>query len=224
MNIVTIDTITPVLSVSARGPNGMVTVSIKKGSQHAENLVAVIDRTIELAGFTPMKTELVVCAEGPGSFTGLRLGWSSAKAIQLASSCPLAAVPPLPCYADDFKSWPGVVISVLDAKKLRFYVQLFKKGTAITEALDIQEADVLQYIDRAERILVTGPDALLFSEKLLLSYTDLDVTSIPSGVDGISSKMTEFAESGFSGYTKKMLDHDGPVYVRKSDAETTSKL
>ena len=224
MNIVTIDTITPVLSVSALGPNGMVTLSMKKASQHAENIVTVIDRAIELAGFTAKETELVACAEGPGSFTGLRLGWSAAKALQLASSCPLTAIPPLLCYADAFKSWPGVVISVLDAKKLRFYVQIFKNGTALTEALDIQESEVLQHIDRTERILITGPDALLFSEKLLLSNTGLDVTAIPSGVDGISSIMTEFAESGFSGYNKTMLDHDGPIYVRKSDAETTQQL
>jgi len=222
MNIITIDTVTPVLCITASGPNGKVTCSVTTEKQHAENLVAVIDKTINLAGFTPIKTELVVCAEGPGSFTGLRLGWSSAKAIQLASSCPLIAVPPLACYADGFISWPGVVISVLDAKKLRFYVQLFRKGTAITAALDIQETDVIQYIDRTERILVTGPDAVLFSERLLLSCADLDVTTIPSGVDGISSIMTKFAENEFSGYNIKTLDHDGPIYVRKSDAETTA--
>jgi hypothetical protein len=103
-------------------------------------------------------------------------------------------------------------------------VQIFKNGAALTEALDIQESDVLQYIDRTERILITGPDARLFSGKLLLSNAGLDVTTIPSGVDGISSTMAEFAESGFSGYTKTMLDHDGPIYVRKSDAETTQQL
>jgi len=222
MNIVTIDTVTPVLSVTASGPNGKITCSVTTERQHAENLVAVIDSTISLAGFTPLTTELVACAEGPGSFTGLRLGWSSAKAIQLASSCPLIAVPPLACYADGFKSWPGVVISVLDAKKLRFYVQLFNKGTAITDALDIRETEVMQYIDRNMRILVTGPDAVLFSERLLLSFPVLDVTAIPSGVDGISSIMTKFAENEFSGYNINTLDHDGPIYVRKSDAETTA--
>jgi len=221
MNIISIDTVTSCLSVTAKGINGEITVSMKSGVQHAENLVNLIDHTINLAGFTPMETELVVCAEGPGSFTGLRLGWSSAKAIQLASSCPLIAVPPLPCYADVFKSWSGAVISVLDAKKLRFYVQIFKKGTAITEALDIQETDVLRYVDQTDRILVTGPDATLFSERLLLSCTGLDVTTIPSGVDGISSTMTVFAENGFSGYNGKIPDHAGPIYVRKSDAETT---
>jgi len=222
MNILTIDTVTPILSVTASGPNGKVTCSVTTGKQHAENLVAVIDQTMSLAGFAPMQTEIVVCAEGPGSFTGLRLGWSSAKAIQLASSCPLIAVSPLACYADGFASWPGVVISVLDAKKLRFYAQLFKKGTAVTDALDIQENEVMRYIDRTERILVTGPDALLFTERLCSSVPDLDITTVASGVDGISSIMTKFAENDFSGYNIKIQDHDGPIYVRKSDAETTA--
>lgn len=222
MNIVTIDTITPVLSVTASGPNGMVTISMNTGSQHTENLVNAIDHVIKMAGFTPLKTELVVCAEGPGSFTGLRLGWSSAKAIQLASSCPLLAIPPLPCYAHAFNTWPGFVISVLDAKKQRFYVQIFKKGTAVTEALDIQETEVMKYIDRTEQILVTGPDAVLFADRLINLVPGFDITVIQSGIDGISSTMTEFAENEFSGYNVITPDHAGPVYVRKSDAETTA--
>ncbi len=222
MNILAIDSITPVLSVSASGPTGKASVSISSGRQHAEHLISILERTLELAGFSASETELVVCAEGPGSFTGLRLAYASVKAIQLASGCPLFPVPPLPCYALSFSSWPGAVVSVLDAKKSRFYAQVFRRGTAVTEALDIGELEVMNYVDQAERILVTGPDAVLFADLIHLAVPNLDLSVVPTGERGIADTMIQFAEIHFPSYTKTIPDHAGPVYVRKSDAETNS--
>lgn len=219
MNTLAIDTITSALSVTASGKNGRVTVSLVEGGQHASPLVDIIDRAMALAGFSPRETGLVTCAEGPGSFTGLRLAWSSAKAISLASGCPLVPVPPLALYAAPVASWPGAVISVLDAKKNRFYAQVFRKGEAVSEALDIDPADARAYIDPAERVLVTGPDADAFKDRLDAAIPDLDVTSLVSGTGGISALMAEFAEKAVSGYTGICPDQAGPIYVRKSDAE-----
>lgn len=219
MNILAIDTITPVLAVTAKGPAGNITVSITDGGQHADKLVDAIDRAIALAGFSARETELVTCAEGPGSFTGLRLAWSAAKAVSLAAECPLIPAPPLPCYALPFADWPGVVVSVLDAKKNRFYAQIFRRGESVTEALDMEEKDLMAFADPSERVLVTGPDAKLFAERLDSAVPGLDFTALPSGLTGISGELAEFAEKAFPGYTQGVPDHAGPIYVRKSDAE-----
>lgn len=220
MNILSIDSITPILSVSAQGPLGMATVVIDIQTQHAENIVSVMEKSLQLAGFTAKDTNLVVCAEGPGSFTGLRLAYATAKAIQLAANCPLYPVPPLPCYAESFSTWPGAVISVLDAKKNRFYAQVFRRGSPVTEAMDISEVEIMQFVDNTERILITGPDALLFSEELQQHIPGLDICTVPTGKEGISTALLRFAENQFSNYTEYVPDHCGPVYVRKSDAET----
>jgi len=220
MNSIAIDSITPVLSVATSGPNGRIILTEVSGGQHAEGMVDLIDRAITLAGFAPKETKLVACAEGPGSFTGLRLAFSAAKAIQLASSCTLIPVAPLPLYAASMTQWPGVVISVLDAKKQRFYAQLFRRGAAVTEALDIAASEAGTYIDKDERVLVTGPDALLFAEELAAGIPGLDITAIPSGLEGIAGPIILFAENAISNYTDSVPDHAGPVYVRKSDAET----
>jgi tRNA threonylcarbamoyladenosine biosynthesis protein TsaB len=221
MNILALDTVTSTLSVTAKGPNGTVTISIADGGQHAERLIDAIDRAIALAGFSARETSLVVCAEGPGSFTGLRLGYSAAKAVELSANCPLLPLPTLPCYARDFSEWPGIVLSVLDAKKSRFYAQAFRRGTPVTEALDIDESGITRFVDREERVLVVGPDASLFAERLRHAFPDLDVTSIPIVHSGISAILCEFAETSVSQYTSNVPDHSGPVYVRKSDAETS---
>ena len=220
MNIIAVDSITPVLSVTASGPNGKITINVSSGGQHAENMVPIIDRAMSLAGFTARETNLAICAEGPGSFTGLRLAYAACKGIQLAASCTLRPVAPLPCYAHQASEWPGAVISVLDAKKNRFYAQVFRRGTPVTDALDVAAKDIMQFVDAAERILVVGPDAMLFSSTLADAVPSLDLTTLPSGTNGISDIMVIFAENENAHYNQEVPDHAGPVYVRKSDAET----
>ncbi|ULQ59755.1 tRNA (adenosine(37)-N6)-threonylcarbamoyltransferase complex dimerization subunit type 1 TsaB [Brucepastera parasyntrophica] len=220
MNIISIDTITGMLSVSALGPKGQATVLFDFKGHHAEYITDALSKAVDSAGFSPEKTELVVCAEGPGSFTGLRIGFSAAKAVQLAAGCPLFPIQPLVCYAYPFSSWPGAVISVLDAKKGRFYVQIFRQGQPTTEALDISEKEIFPYIDPAERLLITGPDAALFAERLGRENPKMDIFSCISGTKGISLEMALMAESLYND-EKKIPDHAGPVYVRKSDAENS---
>jgi tRNA threonylcarbamoyladenosine biosynthesis protein TsaB len=222
MNILAIDSITPVLSVYAAGPAGKTTLTVTDGGQHAEKILELVDKALATAGFSARETTLAVCAEGPGSFTGLRLAYAAAKAVQLASGCPLFPVAPLPCYALSFMNWPGAVISVLDAKKNRFYAQFFRRANPVTEALDIGADEALKFLDPEERILVTGPDAALFAEELRQQAPTLDITAIPSGVNGIADSMGFIAELQFPYYTESVPDHAGPVYVRKSDAEIQS--
>lgn len=222
MNIVAIDSITPALSVAASGPRGKAIVTVTESAQHAENMIALIEKAIDLAGFTAKETNLACCAEGPGSFTGLRLAYSAAKAIQLASNCGLFPIPPLELYAKAAGTFHGVVISAMDAKKQRFYVQFFRMGSKVTEPLDLAASECAAYVDPSERIAVTGPDADLFAEELTSILPNSDITSLPSGVEGISGAMISFAQNAYTDYTDPVPDHAGPVYVRKSDAESNA--
>lgn len=223
MNIIAIDTITPTLSISARGPSGTATLSICNTGQHAQHIITLLDSVLNIAGFSAIETTMVLCPEGPGSFTGLRLAWSTARAIQLASNCILQPIPPLECYTLELLNWPGVVIAVLDAKKNRFYVQFFRCGAKATEPLDISPIEISLYIDKEERILITGPDAELFDSLVSQQIPNLDITVNKTGLNGISYNMLLFAEKNKQDYnTKQVNDSDGPLYVRKSDAESSS--
>lgn len=222
MNVLAIDSVTSVLSVTAIGPNGMATVALEGGPQHAESLLPLIDRAMETAGFTARETDVVACAEGPGSFTGLRIAYAACKGIALASGAQLVPVPTLRLYADSFSAWPGAVVSVLDAKKERFYAQVFRRGVAATESLDLAPADALRYLDPEERILAVGPDAELFAEALSGALPGLDLTWLHAGKDGISAAIAKFAKEHVQEYTDSVSDQDGPSYVRKSDAETNT--
>ena len=210
MNVLAIDTLTSTLSVAAQGPNGLVTQSFAgKGPSHAERLLPLIDATVSAAGFTAANTDMVLTPEGPGSFTGLRLGFAAAKALQLSSNSCFIPIPTLPCIASQYEAWNGNIAAVIDAKRDRFYIQLFKNGTAVTEAFDKTAA---------EEWLVTGYGTAAFKNAAAISQSNILFHFIEADTLSFAYSMIKYMQK-HGNVLKNAADYAGPQYVRKSDAE-----
>ena len=220
MTILAIDTVGKRFSVTVDDGTESFTLSVDSPRQHAESLLGAIDALFRLAGVSAADVELVTCPEGPGSFTGLRLAYATAKAFQLASSCRFLPVPTLECYARPYASCAGAVVCAVDAKKSRFYAQVFRRGAAVTETLDASPGEIARFLDAEERVLVVGPDAELLAGELasILPASRLEVPGHTES--GISRTLAEIAKTHPLDYTDGISDYSGPVYVRKSDAET----
>jgi tRNA threonylcarbamoyladenosine biosynthesis protein TsaB len=93
---------------------------------HSERLLAVVDRLLADAELALGDMSGLAVAVGPGSFTGLRIGISTAKGLAFATGLPVAAVPTLDAlaYTLPFASLP--VCPVLDAKKGEVYTSLYE--------------------------------------------------------------------------------------------------
>ena len=205
MNILSLDTSNPVLSLSLRTNNSYEERKIIGNFSHSENLLGEIKSMTKRAGIELKDLELLICTKGPGSFTGLRVGMAGLKGISLASSAPLVSVPTLSVIDESVKSlWKGPVLSVIDAKKKKFYFRL-RKGE-----------DVIETLKSLKDVLITGPDAALFASKL--SSEDLDIT-----VDSEAPRCLSYAleKLGKEKYATDGPDDigEGPVYIRRSDAE-----
>jgi tRNA threonylcarbamoyladenosine biosynthesis protein TsaB len=104
---------------------------------HSERLMPAIDRLLTDAGWTVADLDGLAVAVGPGSFTGLRIGLSTAKGLAWARGIPLAAVPTLDAMAASlpFSGWP--VCPVLDARKGEVYCSLYRwDGMAMSRQWD----------------------------------------------------------------------------------------
>lgn len=219
MNILAIDTLTPTLSIAAQGPNGLVTQSFAgNGPSHAERLLPLIDAAVSAAGFTAADTEIVLAPEGPGSFTGLRLGFATAKALQLSSNSCFIPIPTLPCIALQYETWNGNIAVVIDAKRDRFYIQLFKNGTAITEAFDKTASDLLPYFSKNEKWLVTGYGTDMFKNAAAISQSSICFQFIETDTLSFAYSMIKYMQK-YGNELKNAADYAGPQYIRKSDAE-----
>ena len=115
---------------------------IKEPGAHAEKLLLLVDELFEKAGLSFADLDAVAVSQGPGSYTGLRIGVSTAKGIAYALEIPLIGINTLQAMAASQSVAPGdYVVAVLDARRKEVYTQTF--GDSLQELSPI-EAVVLE--------------------------------------------------------------------------------
>jgi tRNA threonylcarbamoyladenosine biosynthesis protein TsaB len=112
------------------------------GLRHSELSMDCIDTLMRQAALKPEDLNGIVCMGGPGSFTGLRIGFSLAKGLALSLGIPFAAVPTLDCMAWPFSALPGIVVPVIDAKKGAYFCALYQNGKKLTEDMDATPREI----------------------------------------------------------------------------------
>ncbi len=224
MNILAIDTLSAVITVAAKGPKGLAVQSFAgSGRSHAEQLIPMIDSVVCKAGFTAAQTELVLAPEGPGSFTGLRLGYAAAKALQLSSKSTFVPVPTLPCLAFQYRNWQEGLAVVIDAKRERFYTQLFIGGKPVTEALDAQPGKLMPFFLQSTPWLIAGYGSKGFYKSITALADNTQFYTVETPPLPFAQTMIDYVQDEYS--VQPAADsYAGPVYIRKSDAEKDTLL
>ncbi|RZJ73989.1 tRNA (adenosine(37)-N6)-threonylcarbamoyltransferase complex dimerization subunit type 1 TsaB [Flavobacterium sp.] len=95
------------------------------GYSHAEKLHVFIDEVIAEAGKKFSDLKAVAVSRGPGSYTGLRIGVSAAKGLCFALEIPLISVDTLQVLAAQAKVPDGLLIPMLDARRMEVYSAIF---------------------------------------------------------------------------------------------------
>jgi tRNA threonylcarbamoyladenosine biosynthesis protein TsaB len=214
MMILSIDCTTDILSLALKADDRCFELTIDDGKKHSENLVLLIDSLFVQAGREPRETELVVCSQGPGSFTGLRIGMSTAKAVSMAAACPFVAIPALDVYGSDLAFFDGAVLPVIDARKKRFYTALYHRGERKTDFLDAGPAEILDLLEPYDKVIFTGPDCASF-----FGIMQKGVYFDKNGRSGKASSLMRLGLQKFQEQGTGDPQESGPLYIRKSDAE-----
>jgi len=211
VNVLALEASGKIISIALKLKNQSLELTVDRGFRHVETLMPSVETLMNLAGIEAGELDLVACSAGPGSFTALRIGMSTAKGIAKGASCALKAVPTLPLLASGREHWPGIVVPVMDARKKRVYTAAFKQGVRIRKDEDISLTDFLDSLPDDEKILVTGPDAGIAAD-----YKGVVLDPMAGSGRGLS--LIEMAV--------RALDSDGPdpsdlgpLYLRLSEAE-----
>ncbi len=137
--ILCLETATEVCSVGL-GENGILCALVgSEGSlDHAARLTTVIESCLAQAGKEISALDAVAVSHGPGSYTSLRIGYSSAKGIAYALGIPIIEVDTLQALAIQgiaAAGHPGAVCcAMLDARRMEAYYALYSEtGEALTE-------------------------------------------------------------------------------------------
>ncbi len=219
MNILSADTSTDVLSIALSTDNSYEERLVKGRFSHSEDLLAEIESLLSRAGIGMTDLDLLAVTKGPGSFTGLRIGMASMKGISSALSVPLASIPTLDAIAEAASTYPGAILPAMDARKRRFYLSLHKGGRTIVPDRDGNAEDIIQYIrDEELPVLVTGPDAAAFSERIAEADPSIRMIVDPEAPRNISRALQRLAAARLASHGPDDIG-EGPVYIRRSDAE-----
>jgi tRNA threonylcarbamoyladenosine biosynthesis protein TsaB len=231
LNILAIDTATSILSAALGTDNGIVYFEADGGLRHSSLLMDSIDMLVRKAGLQAADLDGVLCMRGPGSFTGLRIGFSTAKGLALSLNIPFASISTLDCMAFSFSFWPGIVIPVINAKKNSFFTALYQGNNRISHDMDARAQTIAQAISAVigqnqalNQVILTGLDAeMLFTEfkdiTLPLNLKSENIILESQSRRGkayellaIAQKLNIFDNGGEE-------ENSGPEYIRKSDAE-----
>jgi tRNA threonylcarbamoyladenosine biosynthesis protein TsaB len=137
--------------------NGKAIIEMRPMMQgQGEHLMPLVQEVMERAGAKFEELQAVVTTNGPGAFTGLRIGLSAAKSIALARDIPLYGIATLQAlalqYAEENKNNQNIAV-VIETKREDFYFQLFDaQGRPLEEPAAISTAEVLKKIENAAAI------------------------------------------------------------------------
>lgn len=214
-----LDCSTDFISVSAINNCKIGTFSLETPMHHSEKLITLIDTVMDMMNIDKNDLDFCVCPKGPGSFTGLRLAFSALKAVSLVNNCPLYSFDTLDSWLSAVNFAENCTIAAIDAKQNKFYVKIRRGRDFVTETKDLTPDEIISYIDREEKVLITGPDG----EKL----KQILENHIPAGNFYVTkftpvTAVEELLKMGLKAAEQGDLpvgETEGPVYIRRSEAE-----
>lgn len=98
------------------------------GLTHSSTLLPMVDSVLNASGLDLSDISAIAVAAGPGSFTGLRIGVSTAKGLAWGRSIPCLAVSTLEAMARQASGVEGILVPVMDARRGQFYNALFRSN------------------------------------------------------------------------------------------------
>ena len=174
MYILAIDTATTTCSVAVTSDTTLLGEVLLHEQHHSERIISLIDRLLTETALTRRDIDCIAVAVGPGSFTGLRVGISTAQGLAFALDRPVIGVPSLEILAR--QAIPAEhICPMLEAGKGQVYTCLFAATRQGVLEKTISET-VIEAGAWAQTIsgttLFTGPGALRYRDRILHCYSD----------------------------------------------------
>ena len=225
--ILGIDSATSVCSVAlVRGDKTIGAITKKMSRGQAEELLVMADDVLKKANITTADIDCVAVSVGPGSFTGLRIGLSSARGLSLSLSCPCIGV-------STFEAAAGAIIAdgensknILGQKKLLIaietrrediYAQLFDENLLpLSNASALHEDELVKIVEPYTEELIVASDGAGRAIEMLKN-NGINAASINPDFEHSAVAVCKIAKNKYS----KGMDGPPPrpLYLRPPEAK-----
>lgn len=157
------------VSIAKEGETLLCKEIAEQGYSHAEKLHVFISEALATLNLDFSDLDAIAVSQGPGSYTGLRIGVSAAKGLCYALSIPLIAVDTLEVLASAISVENGVIIPMIDARRMEVYSAVFSsdmlkirdtKAEIITEESFSEITETIHFIGdgalKCQEVLSSG--------------------------------------------------------------------
>ena len=222
MNILVLDCAVTKLSIAVKTEDKFISQTYDIGMRQSEILVPTIDEILSKAGITAADLNYSALTIGPGSFTGLRLGISALKAIELTYNVPVYGISSLTIYSYAYKDLGLPILACIDANKDKFYACLSDQNSLILEEGDYEVEEIISKLNGLSKVLLAGPDAQKLADIIKENKNDIEVLTTKASAM-TTEALVAITEDKISKGEATLKDFDGPVYLRASEAELALK-
>ena len=192
-------------------------LNINNNKTHSETLLPLINELLSETNIKLQDINLIACDNGPGSFTGIRIGISTVKAIAESLNIPVIAVSSLEGLAYNIHD-SECICSLIDARNNQVYCGLFDLNhTLIGNYMADDINTILPVINQNQGISFVGDGAV--AHKVLLNINDFKSDNLLHAKNINLCAFNKFSKG-------EILSADSilPMYLRKSQAERMRNL
>lgn len=197
---------------------------LQTAKTHSQRLLPAIDLVMKEAGVRPDQLDGVIVSGGPGSFTGLRIGMSTAKGLAHALGTPIVAINTLDFWAENYPFFTGVVVPILDARKGEVYTATYTWGEGqmarLTPHRAISMAVLLEELRLAAGpVAFVGDAVAVYEDDIRQSLLEKAVISAPADRLPRPSRLGALGIARLQRGETDSVYGLVPQYLRQSEAE-----
>lgn len=224
MKILSVDTSANVATAAISADDKLICeFSVNNKLTHSQTLMPIIDSILKQAETDLSEIDLIAVANGPGSFTGLRIGVSAVKGFAHAANIPVVGISTLTSMAYNLPYCPHIICPIMDARRSQVYNAVYKwNDDELTElkaprALGIDE--LLDELSDYERVVFLGDGVPVHKSVITEKLGD---RSSFAPLNANLQRASSLSAAAIKAYAKgKAVDGSEltPDYLRKSQAE-----
>lgn len=196
-------------------------------ANHAEVVLPLIDKLLRREALALADVSAFAVTIGPGSFTGLRIGLSTAKGLTYGADVPVAGIPTLLAVAARVNDREGLICPLLDARKREVYAALFRRAERGMERISDDVVASPERVVESVRAAAGGEACLFFFGDGARIYRNVIEEALGNralftsgeSYPSTAAAAARLGEQKILGGEREAAGSLVPLYLRPSEAE-----
>jgi tRNA threonylcarbamoyladenosine biosynthesis protein TsaB len=182
----------------------------EQGYSHAERLHVFIEEILKKTKVKIQELHAVAVSKGPGSYTGLRIGVSTAKGLCYALGIPLIALDTLQVLAHQVSVDNGIIVPMLDARRMEVYSAVFDKNHQKIKEVQAEIVTENSYSEISQTVYFIGD----CQEKCQTVLTQPNFKFLPEILFPSANQMSQLSYEKFNQNDFEDVAYFEPFYLK----------